>query len=154
MPRYKNDVNTYVVQHVNIVDLIGSSVNLKRAGRNYVGLCPFHSEKTPSFSVSADKQFYKCFGCGESGDAISFAMKDRGLGFIEAIEWLSDRYHIDLSDYIESFGENKKHYDFKLLYDIMTQSARYYFKMLFESKHAQKYLFARDLKKESIYTDI
>lgn len=151
MPRYKHDVNRYVSEQVNIIDLIGSSVNLKRSGRNYVGLCPFHNEKTPSFSVSADKQIFKCFGCGESGDAISFAMKDRGLSFIEAIEWLSDRYHIDLSEYIEFSGESEKKYDVKLLYDIMTESARFYFKKLFESKNAQKYLIARDLKKEILY---
>lgn len=150
MPRYKQEVSRYVNENVNIVDLIGSTVNLKRSGRNYMGLCPFHNEKTPSFSVSSERNMFKCFGCGESGDCITFAMKDRGLEFIEAIEWLSDRYSIDLSEYIES-ADNSRQYDSKILFEIMKESARFYFKNLMNNKRALQYLFDREIKKETIY---
>lgn len=150
MPRYKQEVSRYVNENVNIVDLIGSTVNLKRSGRNYMGLCPFHNEKTPSFSVSGERNMFKCFGCGESGDCITFAMKDRGLEFIEAIEWLSDRYSIDLSEYMES-ADNSRQYDSKILFEIMKESARFYFKNLLNNKRALQYLLDREIKKETIY---
>ena len=67
----------------DIVDVISERVRLKKAGRNFTGLCPFHNEKTPSFSVSQEKQIFKCFGCGEAGNVISFVMKDKNLSFIE-----------------------------------------------------------------------
>ncbi|MHC5924185.1 CHC2 zinc finger domain-containing protein, partial [Streptococcus pyogenes] len=66
---------------VNIVDIIGESVALTKAGRNYLGLCPFHGEKTPSFNVVEDKQFYHCFGCGKSGDVFKFVEETRGVPF-------------------------------------------------------------------------
>ena len=79
----------------DIVDLIGGYVDLKRSGSNYMGLCPFHSEKTPSFSVSPSKGIFKCFGCGVGGDVITFIMKRENLGFREAVEFLADKYNID-----------------------------------------------------------
>ena len=78
----------------NIVDVIGRSVNLKRSGSNYKGVCPFHNEKTPSFVVSEDKQIFTCFGCGQSGDVISFVEKYYNLSFQEAIEKLASEYNI------------------------------------------------------------
>ena len=74
----------------NIVDVIGKEVKLKREGANYSGLCPFHGEKTPSFKVSEQKQFFKCFGCGESGDVIAFVMKYYHLDFMEAVKKLAE----------------------------------------------------------------
>ena len=85
-----------IKQENDIVDVVSESVKLKKAGRNYSGLCPFHHEKTPSFSVSPDKQIYKCFGCGEAGNVISFVMKVRNLGFIDAVKYLADRVNIEL----------------------------------------------------------
>ena len=78
----------------DIVDVISERVRLKKAGRNFTGLCPFHNEKTPSFSVSQEKQIYKCFGCGEAGNVISFVMKDKNLPFIEAVKYLANRSNI------------------------------------------------------------
>ncbi len=80
----------------NIVDIVGESVVLKKAGQNYVGLCPFHTEKTPSFTVSDHKQMYYCFGCGEGGNVFSFLMKHQGLSFPEAVKQLAERYGIQL----------------------------------------------------------
>ena len=82
----------------DIVDVIGRVVSLKKAGSNYKGLCPFHNEKTPSFVVSETKQFFKCFGCGESGDVISFVEKYYNLDFKGAAEMLARDYGIDLSN--------------------------------------------------------
>lgn len=82
----------------DIVDVISEVVRLKRSGRNYVGLCPFHSEKTPSFSVSSEKQIFKCFGCGEAGNVITFVMKNRNLSYIEAIKYLAEKANITIED--------------------------------------------------------
>ncbi len=80
----------------NIVDVVGETVLLKKAGRNYTGLCPFHAEKTPSFTVSPDKQMFYCFGCGEGGNVFSFLMKQQGLSFPEAVKMLAERTGVDL----------------------------------------------------------
>lgn len=85
-----------LLARVDIVDLIGSLVDLKKAGRNYTGLCPFHDEKTPSFSVNSDKQFYHCFGCGASGDAIKFLQEYRNMNFVESVEHLATSLGIEV----------------------------------------------------------
>jgi len=81
-------------QSVSIVDVIGEVVRLKKTGTRYTGLCPFHSEKTPSFSVNPQHQFFKCFGCNEGGDVVSFVMKHEGLSFYEALKSLAERHGI------------------------------------------------------------
>ncbi|MDZ4957213.1 DNA primase, partial [Clostridium perfringens] len=87
-----------VKEQNDIVDVISESVRLKRSGRNFSGLCPFHHEKTPSFSVSQDKQIYKCFGCGESGNVITFVMKNKNMPFVEAVKYLADRVNIPIEN--------------------------------------------------------
>ncbi len=84
------------VKDISIVDLISETVSLKRAGNNFTGLCPFHNEKSPSFHVKAEQDFFHCFGCGESGNAISFAMKTQNLSFPEAIEYLANKFNIPI----------------------------------------------------------
>ena len=81
---------------LDIVDVISESVILKKSGNNYWGLCPFHNEKTPSFSVNPQKQIYKCFGCGEGGDVFSFIMKIRGESFHEIIKEYAFKFGIEL----------------------------------------------------------
>jgi len=85
-----------VKQKTDIVSLIGEYVQLKKAGRNYKALCPFHGEKTPSFMVSPELQIYKCFGCSEAGDAFTFLEKYEGMDFGEALRFLADRAGIKL----------------------------------------------------------
>ena len=80
---------------VNIVDVIGKELPLKKSGKNYTCCCPFHHEKTPSFSVNEEKQFYHCFGCGKGGDVISFVMEYHKLDFREAVDKLCDDYGIE-----------------------------------------------------------
>ena len=93
---YKFNNVDEIKSRCNIVDVIGRVVTLKKAGSSYKGLCPFHNEKTPSFSVDETRQSYKCFGCGEGGDVISFVQKYYSLDFMEAMELLAKEYGIEL----------------------------------------------------------
>ena len=88
---YGEDIVEEIRQRTDIVDLIGQYVHLKKKGSSYFGLCPFHGEKTPSFSVSPGKQIFYCFGCGKAGDSIRFMMEYENLSFVEAIEQLAER---------------------------------------------------------------
>ena len=94
----RDEVKNRIREIADIVQIIGESVELKRAGSRYTGLCPFHAEKTPSFSVNPQGQFFHCFGCGESGDVFSFVMKYHRLSFPEALKELAKRYQIDLPE--------------------------------------------------------
>ncbi|MFZ5564407.1 MAG: DNA primase [Thermodesulfobacteriota bacterium] len=91
-----DDIIANIKNTADIVDIVSEVVRLKKAGKNHIGLCPFHSEKTPSFTVSADKQIFHCFGCGEGGNVFSFLMKHQGLSFPEAVALLARRYGITL----------------------------------------------------------
>ena len=132
----------------DIVDLIGEYVDLKRSGSNYMGLCPFHSEKTPSFSVSPSKSIFKCFGCGVGGDVITFIMKRENLNFPEAVEFLAEKYNVRLSEYKD---ENKEARDKRnRLYDINREAALHFLNNLSSSPKTQKYLRDRGLSDKTI----
>lgn len=96
MARYSEEIIDEIRQSNDIVDVISQYMNLKRSGRNYFGLCPFHNEKSPSFSVSPDKQIFHCFGCGVGGNVITFIMKIEGCGFVEAVQILAEKANIQL----------------------------------------------------------
>ena len=83
---------------VSVADVVGAKVKLVRKGKEYMGLCPFHNEKTPSFSVKKEDNIFKCFGCGESGDAITFVAKLKGIEPIEAAREIAEKYHIEIED--------------------------------------------------------
>ena len=87
-----------IMRSADILDIVGEYVSLQRKGRNYFGLCPFHDEDTPSFSVNPEKQFYKCFGCGEGGNVIGFLMKIENLTFPDAARRLAERYGITIPE--------------------------------------------------------
>ena len=95
---YPDDVIEEVRTRNDIVDVISQYVNLKKKGANYFGLCPFHNEKSPSFSVSGDKQMYYCFGCGAGGNVITFVMEYENYSFAEAVKLLADRAGITLPE--------------------------------------------------------
>ena len=107
MPYYSSDLIEEVISQNDIVDTVSEYVTLKKSGRNYMGLCPFHKEKSPSFCVSMDKQIFKCFGCSEGGNVISFLMKIENLDFWDAVEVLAERANIDMSRYIVNNYHNK-----------------------------------------------
>ncbi|MBQ6537413.1 MAG: DNA primase, partial [Eubacterium sp.] len=105
---YGDDIIDEVRSANDIVDLIGSYVTLKKSGSNYVGLCPFHNEKTPSFSVSGRKQMYYCFGCGKGGNIYTFLQEYENITFVESVQMLADRAGITLPERTASPAENKK----------------------------------------------
>ena len=94
--RYSDDIIEEVRMKNDIVDVVSQYVKLNKRGSTYFGLCPFHNEKTPSFSVSPEKGFYYCFGCHESGDVFHFLQKMEGITFMEAVERVADYAHIDM----------------------------------------------------------
>src|SRR6266542_3355175 len=91
-----------ILSRIDIVDVIGGFVKLKKRGSNYIGLCPFHNEKTPSFTVSPARELYKCFGCGRSGNAISFLMEHEKYSYVEALRWRANRYNVEMEETIVS----------------------------------------------------
>ncbi len=119
MPYYSSDLIEEVISQNDIVEVISEYVTLKKSGRNYMGLCPFHREKSPSFCVSMDKQIFKCFGCSEGGNVITFIMKIENVDFWEAIEMLSERANIDTTRFEVNTQYNKNDSAKKDLKDTM-----------------------------------
>ncbi|MDU5805981.1 MAG: DNA primase [Peptoniphilus harei] len=132
----------------DIVDLIGEYVDLKRSGSNYMGLCPFHSEKTPSFSVSPSKSIFKCFGCGVGGDVITFVMKRENLSFPEAVEFLADKYNVRLEVYKDENKEAREKRN--RLYEINREAGLHFLKNYQASQKTQLYLKNRMLSDKTI----
>src|SRR6202046_1995804 len=98
MGRFGDDKIEEVRSRADIVEIVGAHVRLRRAGRNFVGLCPFHEEKTPSFSVNAERGFFHCFGCGVGGTVFEFLLRTEGLNFAEALQPRARRYGINLPE--------------------------------------------------------
>ena len=96
-----------ITNRIDIIDVVGEFVKLKKRGTNYLGLCPFHNEKSPSFTVSPAKEIYKCFGCGKSGNTITFLMEHEKYNYVEALKWLAARYHIEVEE-TETSAEQKQ----------------------------------------------
>jgi len=132
---------------LNIVDIIGRVVTLKRSGSNYMGLCPFHNEKTPSFSVNEGKQFYHCFGCGKSGDVIGFVQEYYKLPFMEAVEKLAEENGIKLPERRSSGPK----IDYDKYHGINAKAARFFYNNLgIKGNKGLAYLRKRGLSKETI----
>ncbi len=132
----------------DIVDIISENVRLKKSGRNYTGLCPFHNDKSPSFSVSQEKQIYKCFSCGEAGNVITFVMKYKKFTFLEAAKYLADKANISLQ--IKGKENNLISQKKDILYKLNVETARYYFANLQRNKNAKEYFLNRGIKEETI----
>jgi len=137
-----------LLARTDIVSVIEAYVPLKKAGANYHALCPFHQEKTPSFTVSPSKQFYHCFGCGVSGNAISFLMEYERMSFVEAIEALAQQAGMIVPQTSPESTEQSE--NFKKLYDIMQKTARFFYTQLGLAPQAIQYLKQRGLTKEII----
>lgn len=137
-----------ILQSSNIVDIIGEYVDLKRAGSSFKGLCPFHNEKTPSFTVDEKKQLFHCFGCGAGGDVVSFIMQKEGLSYPESLKFLADKAGISI-DYTENPGVNKKN---KELFDINKDIMMFFYKNLLTDRKAQSYLKSRGLSSKIVNT--
>jgi len=137
----------------DIVDIVSEAVLLKKAGKNHVGLCPFHSEKTPSFTVSPDKQIFYCFGCGTGGNVFSFLMKQEGLSFPETVRVLGKRYGIDIPDRPLSPEQKRKISERESLFDINRRAMEFYHQALKDSgagQVARSYLKKRGISQKTI----
>lgn len=150
--RYPEHVIEQIRDESDIIAIISDYTNLQKKGQSYVGLCPFHHEKTPSFSVSEDKKLYYCFGCGAGGNVITFLMQKENMTFIEAIKYLAERENIKLDEtYLteEEQASNKKRAQ---LLEILKESARYFHYNLRapENEEALSYLTSRGLSIETI----
>ena len=136
----------------NAVDIISEYVQLRKRGKNYVGLCPFHNEKTPSFTVSDEKQIFHCFGCHTGGNVFKFLMEYKKISFVEAVQEIAEQLGITL-EYQESAGYEEQQTEQETLYDINTESAKYFLNNLLndeEADGARKYLQARNIKPQTI----
>ena len=134
-----------LLSRIDIVELISNDVELKKSGANFKGLCPFHSENTPSFNVSQTKQFYHCFGCGASGDAIKYLREAHGLTFIDAIEKLASIANIEVPKTL-----NKENTEFINLFDTNNQVKNYFKECLEKSEIAKQYLLSRGFDEKMI----
>jgi DNA primase len=142
------DVIRKIKEQNDIVDVISESVKLKKAGRNYIGLCPFHNEKSPSFSVSSEKQIYKCFGCGEAGNVISYIMKDRNVTFPDAARVLAERANITIE--LENEENNVQKETYNKMYRINVEAARYFYDNLRKDKKASLYFVNRGISEATM----
>ena len=134
-----------LLSRIDIIEVIGNVIQLKKHGNGYKGLCPFHSENTPSFNVSNTKQFYHCFGCSASGDVIKFLREHDGLTFMEAIEKLAYMANVEIPK-----GSDNKNDDSKVLLDTNKLVNEQYIKNLENDTNAKIYLSKRNINKDMI----
>ena len=143
-----------IQSRIDIVDIVGSFVKLKRRGSNYLGLCPFHNEKSPSFTVSGAKEIYKCFGCGKSGNSIGFIMELEKYSYVEALRWLANKYNIEIEE-TEASPEAKLYQQASdSLYVINNFGQKFFTEALFDTEEGQdvalSYLKERGFREEII----
>jgi len=150
--RYDDNIVEEVRSRNNIVDVIGGYVKLQKKGSNHMGLCPFHGEKTPSFSVSASKQMYYCFGCGKGGNVFTFLQEYESLSFVEALRELAGRAGIELPE--DTYNEEAKRAadEKNKLYEVNKVAAQYFHYLLNtpNGSRAKEYLVKRGLTEETI----
>src|SRR5688572_2302901 len=123
-----------VLNRIDIVGVIGEFVKLKKRGASYLGLCPFHNEKTPSFTVSPTKEIYKCFGCGKSGNTISFIMEHEKYGYVEALKWLARKYGVEIEETFATDEQRQQQQSAESLFIINNFAQHFFSKVLFETE--------------------
>lgn len=126
-----------ILGRLDIIDVVGEFVKLKKRGTNYLGLCPFHNEKTPSFTVSPTKEIYKCFGCGKSGNTISFVMEHEKYSYVDALKWLANRYGIEIEETFVSDEQRQQMQSADSLYIINGFAQQFFTRVLFETEEGQ-----------------
>ena len=143
-----------ILSRIDIIDIISSFVKLKKRGSNYLGLCPFHNEKTPSFTVSPSKEIYKCFGCGRSGNSISFLMEHEKYSYVEALRWLANKYNVEIEETETSPEIKQQQLLADSLYAINNFAQKYFTDVLFNTDEGQdvglSYLKQRGFREEII----
>ncbi len=143
-----------ITSRIDIIDIINEFIRLKKRGSNYLGLCPFHNEKTPSFTVSPSKEIYKCFGCGRSGNSISFLMEHEKYSYVEALKWLAKRYNIEIEETEVSNEVREQQQVSESLYILNGFAQKFLSDNLFHKEDGQdialSYLHERGFKNEII----
>lgn len=143
-----------ITGRIDIIDVLGEFVKLKKRGSNYLGLCPFHNEKTPSFTVSPAKEIYKCFGCGKSGNTITFLMEHEKLSYVEALKWLADRYHVEVEETFQSEEAKQQLLVSDSLYILNAFAQKFFSNALINTEEGQDialtYLEERRFSRETI----
>ena len=152
MPYYSDELVEEVRSRNDIVDIVGSYVRLQKKGNTYFGLCPFHNEKTGSFSVSPNKQMYYCFGCGAGGNVFTFLMQYENFTFQEAMESLAERVGVELPKQ-EMTSAQKREADRRTrLLEVNKEAAKYFYSLLRSKRgeHAYQYFKKRELSDETM----
>ncbi|MBS1642465.1 MAG: DNA primase [Bacteroidetes bacterium] len=143
-----------IKSRIDIIDVIGEYVKLKKRGVNYLGNCPFHNEKTPSFTVSPSKEIYKCFGCGKSGNTITFLMEHDKLSYVEALKWLAARYNIEIEETETSPEQKQAALASESLYAINNFAQKFFEEKLFTTEEGKNialtYLYERGFRENII----
>jgi DNA primase len=143
-----------ILSRIDIIDIVGGFVKLKKRGSNYLGLCPFHNEKSPSFIVSPAKEIYKCFGCGKSGNSISFLMEHEKYSYVEALRWLAAKYNVEIEETEVSAEVKQQQQTAESLHIINSFAQKYFTEQLFETEEGQSvglsYLKSRGFREETI----
>ena len=142
-----------ILSRIDIIDIVGSFVKLKKRGTNYLGLCPFHNEKSPSFTVSPAKEIYKCFGCGKSGNSIGFLMELEKYSYVEALKWLANKYNVDVEETETTPEQKQLQLQADSLYIINTFAQKFFSDYLFNSE-AGKDIGLSYLKERGFREDI
>lgn len=141
-----------ITSRIDIIDVIGEFVKLKKRGTNYLGLCPFHGEKSPSFTVSPVKEIYKCFGCGKSGNTITFLMEHEKYSYVEALKWLAHRYNVEIEETQRTPEQVQQQLVSESLHAINTFAQKFFTEQLFHSEEGQliagSYLKERGFREE------
>lgn len=141
-----DNISQIIRERLNIVDIVSQYIPLNKRGKNYVALCPFHSEKTPSFTVSEEKQIFHCFGCGAGGDIFSFVMKQENLTFPDALRLLAEKAGVELKG-------NRREEGVEELYEVTKEAMEFYHRYLLSSSDAEiarRYLYERGINEETI----
>jgi len=141
--RTEGNLFEYIIDHVNLIEVISDYIHVERSGKNYKALCPFHNEKSASFIISEEKQLYHCFGCGAAGNVITFIAQYENLDSIDAVEFLADKYRIDISQFAK--GSQKNTSQHAKYYDILRDAAIFYYKNLRAHPEAMAYLERRGI---------
>ncbi len=143
-----------ILSRIDIIDVVGSFVKLKKRGTNFLGLCPFHNERTPSFTVSPSKEIFKCFGCGKSGNTISFIMEHEKLSYVEALRWLGARYNVQIEETEVSPEVRQQQQVSESLYIINQSAQKFYEEQLFDTEEGKdiglSYLKERGFREDII----
>lgn len=126
-----------ILARIDILDVVGEFVKLKKRGANYLGVCPFHNEKTPSFTVSPSKEIYKCFGCGKSGNTISFVMEHEKYSYVETLKWLANRYGIEVEETFASAEQKEQYQTADSLFIINNFAEQYFSRALMQSEEGR-----------------